>query len=240
MAPWENRPQNLREGNFAARLRLCLMPTDSAPVGQPGEDDVLAATRRLHAARRAMEEGGGRALADSSDSTYLGSDLAHMDRRLNILLQRLGGPPPEAARKASPNLGTESATGDAVALALLQRGRGYFDEWRLLLLDEEQPATQLLDFAASPYVDMLERHHPRLALLVDGEGRLLRLLNGARLEESQQQPVPGARLDPLPNAEHVQVAWQGLPPLRWTPLGSGMLLVREELEASSPLPQPLR
>jgi hypothetical protein len=238
MSQWTGGPEDSSGASFAARLRLCRMPQEIPPASMGTPDDVLDATRRLHAARlspslhvpsRQGEEEG----------QALSQDLADLDLRLGRLLDRLGGSPVMGTqREVRPAVHPEEPK-DALALVMLQRARGYFDEWRILLLEEQSPARQLQEFAASPYVDLLERHHPRLGLLLDGEGRLLRLMSPQRLPGFSGLPLPGTRLDPLPVGERLQVAWEGLAPFRWTALGGGLLLVREE-DASGPLPEPLR
>ncbi len=238
MSQWTGGPEDSSGASFAARLRLCRMPL-AVPLASKGSpDDVLDATRRLHAARLVKAD---LALSSPGNETGqdLSQDLAELDQRLGRLLEQLGGSPSVGPAQEGRPAVRPGEPRDPLALDMLHRARGYFDEWRILLLEEQSPARQLQEFAASPYVDMLERHHARLALLLDGEGRLLRLVNPQRLPGNTGLPLPGTRLDPLPMGERLQVAWEGLPPFRWTALGGGMLLVREE-HAAGPLPEPLR
>lgn len=237
MSHWTDGPEISSGASFAARLRLCRMPLGQAVESTGGADDVLDATRRLHAARRVLDASSDP--ASPSPPKDLARELLQMEQRLVRLAQHLiprGGEVDRLVTQTHPSVDSGQ---DAVAMAMLQRGRGYFDEWRLLLLEEQSPARQLVEFAASPYVDMLERHHPRLGLLLDEEGVLLRLLNPHHVREGVPPPAPGTRLEPLDTGDLRQVAWESLAPMPWVPLGRGLLLVQEEMVAG-PLPQPSR
>lgn len=233
MSQCTDGPETSSGASFAARLRLCRMPLGQAMESTGGADDVLDATRRLHAARRLMNLSAQAALPPPT--VGLAQELARMEQRLVRLTRHLLPGSGEGNGLVSQAHASMDSGQDAMAVAMLHRGRGYFDEWRLLLLEEQSPARQLVEFAASPYVDMLERHHPRLGLLLDEDGVLLRLLNPHRVKDGLPLPAPGTRLDSLETGEHRQVAWESLTPMPWISLGRGLLLVQEERPAD-PLP----
>jgi hypothetical protein len=184
------------------------------------EDAVLQAARRIKVAMGGTHgQGEGPRPAESEGRNGVAEELGRLEHRLETLLTLLQAVPADAATPAS--------CADPLAAELMGRARGYFDEWRQLLLEERSPAGIFEDFACSSYVDLLERVYARLFLLLDGEGRLLRICHAERGPRLVPPPQPGDHLNPSPvGPERVSLAgdWSGLPELALVRLGDGQLL----------------
>lgn len=167
---------------FPARSRLrAVLPGE--PVGPIlHEDLLLQAVRRL----RGQEAGAGEEEAQPPAEARLEQErrLAALElERQNARLRKLLGleephgrgrsdPPAAAPGELQPRL--------PECRELLDRARAFHEEWRQLMLDDPSPELVLREFAASPYLDLLEKRHDLLWLLLDREGCLLRAGHGER------------------------------------------------------------
>lgn len=201
------RPRPVPGERFPGRLRVG-WPLPEAPAADPA-DEISRAARRLRqwpgAPPPSEPEAPSAPLRPAEPAPpRVSAELEGLDRRLRGLASRL-------EREAG-----EAPCADEVAEALLARARAWFDEWRLLLLEESGPDQLLADFASSSYAEQLERHHARFFLLLDASGQVLRAAHPERAGPAAA-PARGARPSP---AE--------LEGLQSQALGAGRILVRPE------------
>ncbi|MDP2360163.1 MAG: hypothetical protein Q8O14_05355 [bacterium] len=221
MGQEQGKDPGIRSPFPARRRQFRCLDEDLPSLPELAPDPILDALRRLRAERIPTAPDRS-ATADQRQPSNLSGELHRLERSLHDLRERLD-------QAASPE---ESGGGDALAHILLQRAVSYYNEWRSLPGANRDPAIELADFAASTYLELLERHHPRLALVVDGEGRLLRLLHGTRVPVAAAlAPAAGEALGLRPVGERMTAtAWPGLPPLLAARMGVGWMMVMAETQ----------
>ena len=207
-SPPPARPPATGAERFPARRRLRWMQPDEAT--STTEAEAAAESGVLHATRRLRDLLSANPVADPAPASSLEQErvseqLGRLDQRLRLLLGRLAS---EGAGAGESPAGSHASGSwpDAAARELCARALAYFEEWRLLLLEERSPAQLLADFAASSYLDQLERNCPSAFLILDAEGVVLRAAHAAF--------APGVRLAP----EELEAALR-------LDLGGGALLV---------------
>jgi hypothetical protein len=170
---------------FPARARL-LHGTPSTSEGTGNGDVVLGALRRLWrpAPEGAEPEDHGR----EAERQQAARELERQQRRLRLLL---GLATPAAADPDGPAASRQP--GEEEARELLDRARAFHEEWRQLLPGDGSETGALREFSTSPYLDLLERKHDRLWLLLDRDGCLLRAGRPGRAPEPVE---PGLWLEP--------------------------------------------
>jgi len=169
---------------FPARARLRQAP--EADGGEPGYGDaVLAALHHLWRLRPVSETNAGQIL--EAERRQAARELVRQQQRLRLLLGLSVAPvsQPSTPPPAAPEEARE----------LLDRARAFHEEWRQLLPGEAPQAGALREFSASPYLDLLERTHDRLWLLLDQDGCLLR---AGRPQLAPGPAEPGLWLEPGP------------------------------------------
>lgn len=177
-------PQEPSRERFPARARLLHAPPPGGEGAGSG-DVVLSALRRLWRPSPGEAETAGQAL--EAERQQAARELERQHRRLRLLLG-LAAPAAEPDGPPAPReLGAEEAR------ELLDRARAFHEEWRQLLPGEGSEAGALREFSTSPYLDLLERKHDRLWLLLDRDGCLLR---AGRPERAPEPVEPGLWLEP--------------------------------------------
>ncbi len=195
-------PTPLGPDDFPARARLRSILPGEASSPPLAEDAVLLALRRLRERETCRPPAEGGPARSAEADRHLVAELERQNARLRRLLTL---PLPEATRPTAPAadpppLGQPEVTDTrlAEALLLLERAAAFHAEWRQLLLEDNPPEAVLREFAASPYLDLLERHHTLPWLLLDREGCLLR----AGRPDALPRPLEtGAWLQPGPLRE---------------------------------------
>jgi len=210
------------------------------------EDAVLAALRRLRERESSPPPAAGDSVRAAETDRRLVAELERQNARLRHLLAL---PLPEPVRPAAPDSGPPSPGAQperadarlAEALLLLERAAAFHAEWRQVLLEDSPPEAVLREFAASPYLDLLERRHTLPWLLLDREGCLLRAGRPAALPGPLEA---GAWLQPEPLQEgHCRLnraGWEEAGSWLGVELAGGVFLVPATgwaLVALPPLPE---
>lgn len=214
-------------GSFPARARLLLALPADLTLSPLVEDAVLQATRRLHQGIDPLETPPTKSMLDPQDRqrALATAELARQHARLRRLLGLDASSVNAQAVSGDPNpAGADPRKTEAHEL--LERARAFHEEWRQLLLDDSSPDAVLREFAASPYLDLLERHHDLLWLLLDREGCLLR---AGRSERAPAPLEPGLWLEPeFVGANQVLLrrsGWESAAPWLGLELAGGLFLV---------------
>jgi hypothetical protein len=213
-----NLSQEPSRERFPARARLLRgSPPDSEGTGNG--DVVLGAVRRLW--RPAPDAEGEASLALEAERRQAARELERQQSRLRLLL---GLVPPASPAMAGPEPPREP--GAEEARDLLDRARAFHEEWRQLLPGDGTETGALREFSTSPYLDLLERKHDRLWLLLDRDGCLLR---AGRPQRAPEPVETGLWLEPgLPRDGLLDLGrpgWRELGPWLALSLEGGWFLV---------------
>ncbi len=180
-------PKDPSGERFPARARLRVPPHGADPA--PGYGDaVWNAVHRLWRLQPQPEADAGRIL--EAERRQAARELERQQQRLRLLLGLTAVPGPGTA--------TPPPAPPEEARELLDRARAFHEEWRQLLPGEGPVAGALREFSTSPYLDLLERTHDRLWLLLDRDGCLLR---AGRPQRAPEPPEPGLWLEPGPSVD---------------------------------------